>query len=55
MDIVYADGSRPTDDPPPLPDVVYVRFPGYKGPPYINEDLKVVPIVPVSRCTDCSC
>ncbi|XP_068720423.1 ATP-dependent DNA helicase PIF6-like [Montipora capricornis] len=27
----------------------------YKGPPYINEDSTVVPIVPVSRCTDCSC
>ena len=55
VDIVYADGNRPTDDPPPLPDVVYVRFPGYKGPPSINEDSTVVPIVPVSRCTDCSC
>ena len=38
VDIVYADGSRPTDELPPLPDVVYVRFPGYKGPPDINED-----------------
>ena len=52
VDIVYADGSRPTDDPLPLPDVVYVRFPGYKGPPYINEDLTVVPVVPISQCTD---
>ena len=49
VDIVYADGSSLTDDPPPLPDVLYVRFPGYKGPPYINEDSTVVPIVPVSR------
>ena len=47
VDIVYADGSRPTDDLPPLPDVVCVRFPGYKGPPDINDDSTVVPIVPV--------
>ena len=54
MDIADSDGSRPPDNPPPLPDVVFVRFPGYKGPPYI-EDLRLVPIVPVSRCTDCPC
>ena len=38
-----------------LPDVVFVRFPGYKGPPYINEDPTLVPIVPVSRSTECTC
>lgn len=55
VDIVYKDGRRPTDDPAPLPDVVLVRFPGYWGPPYINEDPTVVPIVPVSRSTECAC
>ena len=55
VDILYKDGCRPTDDPTPLPDVVFVRFPGYKGPPYLNEDPTVVPIVPVSRSTDCTC
>ena len=55
VDPLYKDGCRPTNDPSPLPDVVFVRFPGYKGPPYINEDLTVVPIVPVSRSTDCTC
>ena len=55
VDIVYNAGSRPTDDPAPLPDLVFVRFPGYKGPPYIDEDLTLVPIVPVSLCTDCPC
>ena len=55
VDILYKDGCRPRDDPAPLPDVVFVRFPGYKGPPYINEDATVVPIVPVSRSTDCTC
>ena len=55
VDIVYKDGRRPTDDPAPVPDVVLVRFSGYKGPPYINEDPTVVPIVPVSRSTDYAC
>ena len=44
-----------SDDPAPLSDVVLVRFPGYKGPPYINEDPTVVPIVPVSCSTECAC
>ena len=55
VDIVYKDGCRSTDDPAPLPDVVFVRFAGYKSPPFINEDPMVVPIVPVSRSTDCLC
>ncbi|KAL9956688.1 hypothetical protein ACROYT_G038207 [Oculina patagonica] len=55
VDIVYKDGCRPTDDPPPLPDVVFVRFAGYKGPPYIDDDPTLVPIVPVVRSTDCAC
>ena len=55
VDIVYKDGRRPTDDPAPLPEVVLVRFPGYRGPSYINEDPTVVPIVPVSRSTECTC
>ena len=55
VDILYRNGSRPTDDPAPLPGVVFVRFPGYKGPPYMNGDPTLVPIVPVSRSTDCAC
>ena len=53
--LLYKDGCRLNDDHNPLPDVVFVRFPGYKGPPYINEDSTIVPIVPLSRCTDCTC
>ena len=49
------DGRRPTDDRAPLPDVVLVRFPGYRGPPYMNEDPTVVPIIPLSRSTECAC
>ena len=37
VDIVYKDGRRPTDDPAPVPDVVLVRFPGFRGPPYITK------------------
>ena len=55
VDIFYKDGCRPTDYPVPLPDVVPVRFSGYKGSPFITEDPKVVPIVPVSRSTDFTC
>ena len=55
VDIAYKAGSRPTDDSASLPDTVFVRFPGYKGPPYINKDATLVPIVPVSRSTDCTC
>ena len=55
MDILYNAGSRPTDDPAPLPDVVFVWLPGYKSPRYIDEDPRLVPIVPASQCTDCPC
>ena len=55
VDIVYKDGRRPTDDPAPLPDVVLVRFAGYRGPLYMNGDPTVVPIVAVSRSTECAC
>lgn len=53
--IVYKDGCKPTDDPTPLPDVVFVWFAGYKGPPFINEDPILVPIALVGRSTDCLC
>ena len=55
VDIVYKDGRRSTDDPPPLTYVVLVRFPGCRGLPYINEDPTVVPIVVVSRSTEWAC
>ena len=55
VDIVYKDGRRPTDDPAPVPVVVLVRFQGYRGPPYINKDPTVVPIVQASHSTDYPC
>ncbi|EDO35601.1 predicted protein [Nematostella vectensis] len=55
VDIVYLNGRRPTDDPPPLPDYVMVRFTSYTGPAFIADDPQVVPIVPVSRSIECAC
>ena len=55
VDIVYKDGRRPNDHPALLPDVVLVRFQGYRGPPNRNEDPTVAPIVPVSHSTECAC
>ena len=51
-DIIYRDGRKPSDG---LPDVVMVEFPSYTGPPFIPENPKVVPIVPVKRRIDCFC
>ena len=53
VDIVYKDGRRPADHPAPLPDVVVVRFPGYRQPPHITKIQ--VPIVPVRYSTECEC
>ena len=52
VDIICKDGWRPTNDPAPLHDVVFVWFPGYKGPPYVNEDPT---LVPVSQTAECIC
>ena len=52
VDILYQSGRRPPDC---FPDVVMVHFHSYTGPPFISEDPKVVPIVPVSRRIDCKC
>ena len=55
LDIVYLDGRRPTDDPPPQPDFVLVHFNGYKGPAFIEDNPNIVPIVPISRSMECAC
>ena len=51
-DIVYQNGHKPPDC---FQDAVMVHFPGYTGPAFIEEDPKVVPIVPVTRKIDCKC
>ena len=51
IDIIYSEGQRP----PNLPAVVMTEFPSYSGPPFIADQPKVVPIVPVERRLDCFC
>jgi hypothetical protein len=52
FDIIYPANKKPTDC---LPNIVMVDFPNYTGPPFINSNPKVVPLVPVERKVDCSC
>jgi hypothetical protein len=46
------DENRPENS---IPDVVMVQFDNYSGPPFIEENPTIVPIVPVERKIDCSC
>ena len=55
IDIIYLNERRPTDDPPPQPDVVFVKFDGYKGPAFIEDHPTIVPIAPIGRSTECAC
>ncbi|KAJ7387801.1 hypothetical protein OS493_001145 [Desmophyllum pertusum] len=38
VNILYLDGGKPSDDPPPLPGIVMVRFSSYTGPAFIDQD-----------------
>ena len=51
-DIIYLDGRNPKQS---LPDVVMVSFIKYTGPPFLADNPKVVPIVPVERNIECFC
>ena len=55
IDIVYKDGRRPTHDRAPLPDGTLVRFPGFRGAPYMKGHPTIVPIKSLSRSTECAC
>ncbi|CAG2185619.1 PIF1 [Mytilus edulis] len=52
VDIIYLNDKRPDDS---LPDAVMVEFHSYTGPAFIEQNPKLVPIVPVERKLDCSC
>ena len=52
VDIIYLSGKRPENS---LPDAVMVEFETYKGPAFIQENSKVVPIFPVDRKIECPC
>ena len=51
-DIIYLEGRSPQES---LPDVVMVSFNKYSGPAFLEDDPKVVPIVPIERVIDCFC
>ncbi|XP_028513165.1 uncharacterized protein LOC110233251 [Exaiptasia diaphana] len=55
VNVIYLNGRRPTDDPQPQPDVVLVRFNGYRGPAFNDDHPTIVPIVPISRSIECAC
>lgn len=52
IDLIYKNENRPENS---LLDVVMVQFDNYSGPPFIEENPKIVPIVPVERKIDCNC
>ncbi|CAC5388042.1 unnamed protein product [Mytilus coruscus] len=52
VDIIYLNEKRPDDS---LPDAIMVEFHSYTGPAFIEQNPKLVPIVPVERKLDCSC
>jgi hypothetical protein len=52
IDLIYRNENRPENS---LPDVVMVQFDNHSGPPFIEENPKMFPIVPVERKIDCNC
>ena len=52
IDLIYRNENRPENS---LPDVVMVEFDNYSGPPFIEENPKMFPFVPVERKIDCNC
>ena len=52
VDIIYKEGRKPEDG---LPDVVMVDFPNYSGPPFIQNNTTLIPILPITRQVECFC
>ena len=53
VDIVYQKGCSPnTND---LPQYTLVEFPQYKGPPFLENHPKIIPIVPVTHVCKTHC
>ena len=55
LGVVVGFGFMPGTAPPLQPAVVYVRFPGFTGPPWDPTDPTVVPIVPREAPCDGRC
>ena len=51
IDIINKNENRPENS---LPDVVMVQFDNNSGPPFIEENPKMVLVVPVERKIDCN-
>ncbi|XP_077977441.1 uncharacterized protein LOC144433002 [Glandiceps talaboti] len=47
IDIISVNGRKPSVDQP--------EFPTYSGPPFLEENTKVVPIIPIERRVECYC
>ena len=45
--IIYGEKTDLTADPPPMPDLLLVEFPGYTGPSYLENTEKIVPLYPL--------
>ena len=52
IDLINKNENQPENS---LPDVVMVQLDNYSGLPFIKENSKIVPIVPVKRKIDCNC
>jgi hypothetical protein len=52
IDIINKNENRPENS---LPDVVMVQFDNNSGPPFIEENPKMVLVVQVERKIDCNC
>jgi hypothetical protein len=52
IDLISKNENRPANS---LTDVVMVQFDNNSGPPFIEENPRIVPIVPVERKIDCNC
>jgi hypothetical protein len=53
VDIVYNNNESPNTGH--LPRYVLIRLPAYKGPPFLPDDPKIVPIVPLTRICPTHC
>ena len=49
---ILTNGKSPQDG---LPSLIMVEFTNYKGPAFIAQNPKFIPIVPIQRTIDCSC
>jgi hypothetical protein len=54
-DIIYLGNRKPSVDGDSFPDFILVDFPGYSGPPVLDDNPTVVPIIPIKVPFGCKC